>query len=110
MKKFLKSFLIILTALFFIDWFLGVLRFHIEAARTVLEAQNIPVGIIALRLEEHAESHYPMMHPYNNEFLIAFAFFAMVFLQALLYTIVFLLVKKLRNNEKVRTVLRHIPH
>ena len=37
MKKFLKPFFITFTALFFIDWFLGVLRFYIQAAKTVLE-------------------------------------------------------------------------
>lgn len=110
MKKFLKPFFITFTALFFIDWFLGVLRFYIQAAKTVLEILNIPFGIIALRLEEYAVSNYPMSHPYNDEFLGAFIFFATVFLQAFLYTIVFLLAKKLWRNEKVRTVLRHIPH
>ncbi len=76
----------------------------------MLEVLNIPFGIIALRLEEYTVSHYPMSHPYNDEYLSAFVFFAMVFLQALLNTIVFLLAKKLWSKEKVRTALRHIPH
>jgi len=106
-KKFLKAFLIIFTTLFFIDWFLGVLRFSVKAAQTVLEVLNIPFGIIALRLEQ---TDPPMTDTPEVEILTIPVFFAMVFLQAILYTIVFMLAKKLWKNEKVRAVLRHIPH
>ena len=106
-KKFLKTFAIIFTALFFIDWFLGVLRFHVKAAQTVLEALNIPFGIIAFRLEKTVP---PMTDTPPQESLALIVFLPVVFLQALLYTFVFLLAKYLWNKEKVRTAIRHVPH
>ena len=106
-KKYLKPFLIIFTSLFFIDWFLGVLRFSVKAAETVFAVLNIPFGIIALRLEQTVP---PMTDSPQVESLTIPVFFTMVLLQALLYTIVFLFAKKLWSKEKVRTALRHIPH
>lgn len=105
-KRFLKDFAIILTALFFIDWFLGVLRFSVKAAETVFEILNVPFGIIVLKFEATIP---PLTDTPKLESLTILVFLAMVFLQALLYAIVFLLARKLLNKKKVRTVLRHIP-
>lgn len=55
-KKFLKIYLIIFSSLFFIDWFLGVLRFSVKIAESFLMALNVPFGIIAVRGEEYAGS------------------------------------------------------
>jgi hypothetical protein len=106
-KKFLKDFLIIFTALFFIDWFLGVLRFSVNAAQTVFEVLNVPFGIIALRLEQTVP---PMTDNPQVEILTIPVFLTMVFLQALLYTVIFFAAKKLLSKEKVRTALRRIPY
>jgi ABC-type Na+ efflux pump permease subunit len=107
LKRFLKVFAIILTALFFIDWFLGVLRFSVKEAQTVLEVLNVPFGIIALRLEQTVP---PMTDTPQIEILTVPVFLAMVFLQALLYTGILFAAKKLLSKEKVRTALRRIPH
>lgn len=107
MIKNLKIFLIIFVALFFIDWFLGVLRFTVRPAETVLAALNIPFGIIALRLEQTVP---PMADTPRAEFLTIPIFVAMVFLQALLYTGAYLFAKKLWRRKNVRTALRHILH
>ncbi len=106
-RKFIKPFLIIFSALFCLDWFLGVLRFYIKAAQTVFEILNIPFGIIALRLERTVP---PMADTPLAEILAPPIFFAMVFLQAFLYTAVFLLAKYLWSKDKVRIALRRIPH
>jgi len=88
-KKFLKIFAIIFTLLFFVDWFLGVLRFSVEIAQFFLEALNVPFGIIADNLEKYAVSQLPGSHFYNNEYFHMIVFIAMVFLQALLYSVIF---------------------
>ena len=106
-KRFLKVFAIIFTALFFVDWFLGALRFSVNGAQTLLEVLNVPFGIIALRLEQTVP---PMTDTSQLEILTIPVFLAMVFFQALLYTTIFFLAKKLLSKEKVRTVLRHIPY
>ena len=106
-KKNIKAFLLIFTALFFIDWFLGVLRFSFKPAETMLAALNIPFGIIALRLEHTVP---PMTDTPQAELLTIPVFVAMVFLQALLYTGIYLLAKKLWHKKNVRTAMRRIPH
>lgn len=106
-KRILKPFLTIFSALFFTDWFLGVLRFYAKPAETVLQVLNIPFGIIAIRLEQTVP---PMTDTPQLEILTIPVFIGMVFLQALLYTAVFLLAKKLWKNQKIKTAIRHIPH
>ncbi len=88
-KKFLKIFAIVFTCLFFIDWFLGVLRFSVEIGQSLFDALNIPFGILANNLEEYASSQLPGSHLYNNEYFHMIMFVSMVFLQALLFSVIF---------------------
>ncbi len=106
-RKFIRTFPIVFSVLFLMDWFLGVLKFYVRAAQTVFEMLNVPFGIIALRLERTVP---PMTDTPIAEVLAPPVFFIMVFLQALLYTAVFLLAKYLLSKDKVRIALRRIPH
>ncbi len=88
-KKFLKIYVIIFASLFFIDWILGVLRFSVGIAESFLKVLNIPFGIIAIRGEKYAGAYLPTTHLYNDEYMQIILFIAMVFLQALLYSVIF---------------------
>jgi len=100
-KKFLKIYVIIFASLFVIDWILGILRFSAEIAQSFLKALNVPFGIIAVHLEEYAVSNLPMTHLFNNEYLLMVLFIAMVFLQALFYSVIFWYGRKLWKKIKV---------
>ena len=105
MTKFWKSYIIASASLLVLDWAIGVGRFYFPFLKILFLVINFPFSILFIWLESKSSIWWFNIlgtQLINDEIAQFILFLIMIIFQAVLYTFLFLLIRKLLNKRKLR--------
>jgi len=107
MTKFWKSYIIATASLLALDWAVGVGRFYFPLLKILFLVINFPFSILFIWLESKSSIWWFNIlgtQLINDEVAQLILFFIMIFSQAILYTLLFLLIKKIIRQKRTQVV------